>query len=158
MVYDSKMLVKPIVMVVPKIRTHDIRGVHNGDLWALLNKKTAPKELAEAWPQQIYITTVLGKMSKGPHVHRKRSGAFVCVVGRVRILIQYDGNILSTYLAAQEDYQKVVFVPRNVPVKMANPHNENATVLNMPGYDSWSPEDTDDENGTFDLSFPIKEV
>jgi mannose-6-phosphate isomerase-like protein (cupin superfamily) len=100
--------------------------------------------------QQVYVTTILPGMSKGPHLHHHRAGAFTVLVGRVLIVTREDG-VYKQHVCGQGF--KTVHVAPGTPCALYNIGSEPAMVLNCPSApwrdnsDEWPVEGWDYEVG-----------
>jgi dTDP-4-dehydrorhamnose 3,5-epimerase-like enzyme len=100
----------------------------------------------ELRPEQVYLTAAIPHSRKGPHLHMKRRGVFICIQGNVRIVRKIDWGV--TYEMHEEitgedhDYARVV-VPPGIETAIYNDGDEEALVLNMPA-PAWSKEEPDE--------------
>jgi len=108
---------------LPTIETKAADGTPNGVLvpiWHIDSGRPV---------QQVYVTTILPGMSKGPHLHHKRAGAFTVLVGRVLIVTRENG-VYKQHVCGQGF--KTIHVPEGVPACLYNIGSEPAMVLNCP--------------------------
>lgn len=99
---------------------------------------------------QVYLTTILPGMSKGPHLHKVRSGRFTVVAGEVLIVVRSSPQLYTPYVCAP--YSTIAVDPGH-PAALYNLGKTEALVLNMPN-PPWRVDDTDEwpvENWTFDV-------
>lgn len=94
--------------------------------------------------EQVYVTTILPGMSKGPHLHYHRGGAFTVLVGRVLIVTREYGTYHQHVCGGGF---KTIRVAPGVPCALYNIGSEPAMVLNCPtkpwrdNSDEWPVED-----------------
>jgi dTDP-4-dehydrorhamnose 3,5-epimerase-like enzyme len=98
-------------------------------------------------PQQVYLTVVAPKCSKGPHLHFIRTGCFTCVKGNVRIVVKTDGHYREYYSGEAHDYQSIE-IPVGTPALLQNLGDCEAFVLNMPN-PAWTPTMNDEHTADF---------
>lgn len=121
-----------------RIITRDSEGRENGWLIPLWNALDQPGFR----PEQVYLTVVKAGMCKGPHLHKKRRGFFVCVKGSVRIVTFHYGTYWTRDLGEQSTRSYLAVSP-GYPCAIYNTGIEDAYVINMPS-PAWSKEDPDD--------------
>ena len=98
-------------------------------------------------PQQVYLTTILPGMVKGPHLHFIRTGFFTCIKGNVRVILKVDGEYRIFFSGEEHDYISIE-VPTGVPAAIQCLGNEEAYMLNMPN-PAWTPEMNDEHSADF---------
>jgi len=82
-------------------------------------------------PKQVYATSVLPGMRKGPHLHHKRAGLFTCLVGQVLVVTKTpSGHYEEAELSAGTNSS--IFVPAGTPAMIINKSDKEALLLNMP--------------------------
>jgi len=82
-------------------------------------------------PAQVYVTTILPGMSKGPHLHHKRAGLFTCVKGSVVVITRLpDGSYEEVFTG--DEQSRAVYVPKGTPALIVNRGQEEAFIVNMP--------------------------
>lgn len=89
-------------------------------------------------PTQLYILEVLPGKIKGPHCHTARVSRFVCLHGRV-LLIMRDKQMTYTGVWLDGRVHNVATVPCNVAAALYNFGQPTAEVLNFPHGTPWSP-------------------
>jgi dTDP-4-dehydrorhamnose 3,5-epimerase-like enzyme len=121
-----------------KIPTRDEDGNPNGfvvPIWNVLEN--------DYRPAQVYLTAVAPGSVKGPHLHKVRTGRFVCVSGNVRIVTRVGDNYRE-YWTGEDCGYALVTVPTGVPAAIYNRSSDKtALVLNMPT-PAWSPDNQDE--------------
>lgn len=124
--------VKPVV-------TRGKDGEYNGWLLPIWNATESDYR-----PDQLYLTVVNPGCVKGPHLHLKRAGRFVCVKGNVKIVTR-TLDAYTEHFTGDEVTNgfQVVSVPPGVAAAIYNVGDVPAYVLNMPT-PAWTPEDQDD--------------
>ncbi len=106
-------------------------------------------------PQQVYMTTILPGLVKGPHLHFIRTGFFTCIKGNVRIVLKV-GNEYQVFFSGEDHEYTSIEVPTGVPAAVQCLGNEEAYMLNMPN-PAWTPEMNDEHSADFsDFDFDNK--
>lgn len=137
-------------MATVKKPTTDSDGRYNGYIVPIWNALDRP----DLQPSQVYLTAIFPHCRKGPHLHMKRRGLFMCVKGNVRIVLAetkvigatpagpLNGYDYKTRLTGEASYE-LVEVPPGTPAAIYNDGDETALLLNMPS-PPWSREDPDE--------------
>ncbi len=129
-----------------RIDTKDDSGNPNGYVITLWNKHE------QDWtPQQVYLTVIAPHSQKGPHLHMKRCGRFVCIKGDVRVVKRVgdkDGTATElSFYSRQHTGERLghhmVEVPPGTPAALVNIGDEPAYVINMPS-PAWREDDQDE--------------
>lgn len=121
-----------------RIETHDADGVVNGWLLPIWNGTT------DAWrPEQVYLTAVAPCSAKGPHLHLRRHGRFICVRGDVRIRMRDAAGNYHTELSGDCSGHRLIDVPPGTAAQLINDTAREALVLNLPA-PAWTPADQDE--------------
>ena len=99
-------------------------------------------------PDQVYVTVVEPACSKGPHLHKKRFGRFVCITGNVEIITRRakhpeTNGLYQRHLSGEDHDYALIEVPAGVPAEICNIDSIPAVVLNMPT-PAWRPDDQDE--------------
>jgi hypothetical protein len=130
----------PETGVIMKIETKDTAGNANGYLVPIWNALENP----ELRPEQVYLTAVAPHTRKGPHLHMKRSGCFICIKGNVKIVTRAPGAIGYVVAATGEhnQYRRIVVKP-GTAAAIYNSGDEEALVLNLPS-PAWSAAEPDE--------------
>jgi dTDP-4-dehydrorhamnose 3,5-epimerase len=122
-------------------------GKPNGFVLPIWHTDTGPKI------EQVYMTVVPEGGYKGPHLHLKREGRFVCVLGDVRIVTRERGGMyLSREMGDTCGYRMIV-VERGIPAAIYNIGRGEARVLNLPD-PAWR--DNSDEHKVTDWDYRIR--
>lgn len=89
-------------------------------------------------PKQVYVTTVLPGMTKGPHLHLKRDSCFCCIRGTIRITFRLGltpGGVtyetVTSGVGVASEVPMAVYVPAGTPCQLYNPGGEEALVINV---------------------------
>lgn len=104
-----------------RVVTYDHEGNENG--WLVELYKDGPKTLA-------YLTAAKPGAFKGYHLHRVRAARYVCVRGRMKIILYVDGKRQEHLLDAREPSR--LFIPPNVATGLQNIGDEEAWLINYP--------------------------
>lgn len=106
---------------VKKVKTFDSEGKENGFLTELF--KDGEKTV-------IYSSATKPGMFKGYHLHRIRSARYVCIRGKMKIILYKDG-IREEHILDAED-PKRLFIPNNIATGLLNIGDEDAWLINYP--------------------------
>ena len=104
-----------------KVTTFDHAGHENG--WLIELYKDGAKTTA-------YLTAASPGAFKGYHLHRVRAARYVCVRGRMRIILYVDGKRQEHVLDAAKPQR--LFIPPNVATGLENIGDEEAWLVNYP--------------------------
>lgn len=118
-----------------RIQTRDANGKPNGWVLPVWNSRET-----EYRPAQVYVTAVAPFSSKGPHLHRKRSQNYRCIVGHVQI-ISRNGDEYTTHRLGP--YSDAVIVPAGTPSQIINLMDQEAILVNCPDV-AWASDDQDE--------------
>ena len=113
----SNVVVNPAKRVV----TFDAEKRENGFLTELY--KDGDKTVA-------YLTAAKPGAFKGYHLHRIRGARYVCVRGKMKIILYVDGKREEHILDAENPSR--LFIPPNVATGLENIGNEEAWLINYP--------------------------
>lgn len=112
-----------------KVTTFDHSGQQNGFLIELF--KDGDKTVA-------YLTAAAPGAFKGYHLHRVRAARYVCVKGRMRIILYLPGDEDGRARWRREEHildagePKRLFIPNNVATGLENIGDEEAWLVNYP--------------------------
>jgi dTDP-4-dehydrorhamnose 3,5-epimerase len=126
-----------------RIETKGANGEPNGYLLTLWNT------YEQDWrPEQVYLTAIAKGASKGPHLHKKRIGRFVCIKGAVAIITRTHkhpetNGVYHHTLIGPAYSTDVVEVPVGMPAELRNIGEGEALLINMPT-PAWRPDDQDE--------------
>jgi dTDP-4-dehydrorhamnose 3,5-epimerase-like enzyme len=104
-----------------RVVTYDDAGAENG--WLLELYKDGAKTIA-------YVTAAAPGAFKGYHLHRVRAARYVCVRGRMRIILYAGGKRQEHILDAA--HPKRLFIPPNVATGLENIGDEEGWLINYP--------------------------
>jgi dTDP-4-dehydrorhamnose 3,5-epimerase-like enzyme len=104
-----------------RVVTYDAHGRENG--WLIELYKDGPKTVA-------YLTAARPGAFKGYHLHRVRAARYVCVRGRMKIILYASGRREEHILDAAEPRR--LFIPNNVATGLQNIGDEEAWLINYP--------------------------
>jgi dTDP-4-dehydrorhamnose 3,5-epimerase-like enzyme len=116
-----------------KVVTYDHAGNPNG--WLVELYKDGNKTIA-------YLTAASPGAFKGYHLHRVRAARYVCVRGRMKIILYVDGARQEHLLDAAEPQR--LFIPPNVATGLQNIGDEEAWLINYPD-PAYDPDLTDEQ-------------
>lgn len=104
-----------------KVKTFDIKSEENGFLTELF--KDGEKTVA-------YLSATKPGMFKGYHLHRVRAARYVCLKGKMKIIL-YKDKVREEYILDGESPQRL-FIPPNVATGLLNVGEEDAWLINYP--------------------------
>lgn len=123
-----------------RIETKGSDGRVNGWLVPIWNALEHP----QLRPEQVYLTAVFPRSRKGPHLHNKRRGCFVCIRGNVRIVMRSaEHDEAHVHHTGEAHAFQRVAVPPGWAAALYNDGDETALVLNLPS-PAWSKDDPDE--------------
>jgi dTDP-4-dehydrorhamnose 3,5-epimerase-like enzyme len=104
-----------------RVVTYDHAGNENG--WLMELFKDGRLTVA-------YLTATRPGAFKGYHLHRVRAARYVCVRGRMQIILYRDGRREEHELDAREPRR--LYIPANVATGLRNSGDEEAWLVNYP--------------------------
>lgn len=104
-----------------KIPTFDPSRIENGFLLELFKEEEKTV---------LYISATKPGMFKGYHLHRVRSARYVCIKGKMMIIL-YQNGIREEYILDANKPQRL-FIPNNVATGLLNIGEEEAWLINCP--------------------------
>lgn len=104
-----------------RVVTYDHDGNENG--WLVELYKDGRKTIA-------YLTAAKPGAFKGYHLHRVRAARYVCVRGRMKIILYVNGKREEHLLDGSEPSR--LFIPPNVATGLQNIGDEEAWLINYP--------------------------
>lgn len=104
-----------------RVITYDHAGNQNG--WLIELYKDGRLTTA-------YLTAAAPGAFKGYHLHRVRAARYVCVRGRMKIILYHDGRREEHLLDAARPQR--LFIPPNVATGLENVGDEEAWLVNYP--------------------------
>jgi dTDP-4-dehydrorhamnose 3,5-epimerase-like enzyme len=116
-----------------KVITYDHAGKENG--WLIELYKDGPKTTA-------YLTAAAPGAFKGYHLHRVRAARYVCVRGRMKIIL-YVGGKREEHLLDGVNPERL-FIPPNVATGLQNVGDDEAWLINYPD-PAYDPELADEQ-------------
>jgi dTDP-4-dehydrorhamnose 3,5-epimerase-like enzyme len=104
-----------------KVITKDLRGKENGFLVELY--KDGEKTVA-------YLTAAAPGAFKGYHMHKVRGARYVCVKGKMKIILYVNGQREEHMLDAENPQR--LYIPPMVPTGLENIGDDEAWLINYP--------------------------
>ncbi len=104
-----------------KVQTFDPKKNENGFLIELY--KDGEKTTA-------YLSATKPGMFKGYHLHRVRAARYVCLKGKMKIIL-YKDKVREEYVLDASNPQRL-FIPPNIATGLLNIGNEEAWLINYP--------------------------
>lgn len=117
----THMIDKVTIESAKKVKTYDRQGKVNGFLIELF--KQGKKTVA-------YLSATYPRCFKGYHLHRIRAARYVCLRGKMKIILYVNGKREEHILSA--DKPKRLFIPPNVATGLKNIGDEEAWLINYP--------------------------
>ena len=99
-------------------------------------------------PKMIYVSSVNGGETKGPHIHTKRESYFVCIEGKAVFILKNE-NGSYTEITSSDDNPVMVHVPKNIPSAHINLSSKKSRILALADI-AWKPNDNEMQNTTFE--------
>lgn len=103
------------------VLTSDYNGKENGFLTELF--KDGKKTL-------FYLTSLNPSCFKGYHLHRVRTARYICVKGKIKIIL-YKNKMREEYML-DANVPHRLFIPANVATGLENMSDEEAWLINYP--------------------------
>lgn len=120
-----------------KITTYNPTGAETGWLLPLWHiDSSMPVE-------QVYLTVISPGQSKGPHLHLRRTGMFICIRGSVEVITRCPNGNYRRYQTGPEHDFRTVFVPKGFACQLVNLADSDSYVINMPS-PPWRADDPDE--------------
>ncbi len=107
--------------VAKKITTYDLSKQENGFLIELFKNDDKT---------EVYLSCAKPGAFKGYHLHRIRAARYVCLKGKMKIILYVNGKREEHILS--EDNLTRLFIPANVPTGLENIGNKDAWLINYP--------------------------
>lgn len=104
-----------------KVITFDNNGKENGYLIELFK---------DGKYTTAYLTVTKPGNFKGFHLHKIRSALYVCIKGKLKIILFLNGKFEEHILDAKEP--KRLFIPPKIPTGIENIGDEEAFLINYP--------------------------
>ena len=99
-------------------------------------------------PEMVYVNSVNPGEVKGPHIHKNRTSYFLCLQGKIIIVIQ-DKNKKYHEIETNSTESKLISVSNGTPAAIINPSKNISKILVLADV-AWKPNDNEMENITFD--------
>ncbi len=123
--------------MIKPIPTKAADGTPNGHLLLIHNDSQTDYRVA-----QVYATIVDPGCVKGPHLHLRRSGRFVCLKGEIKIVTR-QWDTYAEHSSGEFSGRNIICVPPGMAAAIYSVGDGPAMVLNMPDR-PWTIEDPDD--------------
>ena len=120
-----------------KIETRDGSNQPNGWVLPIWNCRESDYR-----PDQVYLTVVNPHSSKGPHLHKVRTGFFACIQGSAVIITRKDGVYEEHRMGIYNAHAPFKVKP-GTACEIVNHMGKPAVLLNMPS-PSWSADEPDE--------------
>ena len=115
------MIIKVSEETAKKVATFDMEGHENGFLIELF--KDGRKTVA-------YLSCAKPGAFKGYHLHRVRAARYLCLKGKMKIILYIHGRREEHILTPQN--LKRLYIPHNVPTGLQNIGIEDGWLINYP--------------------------
>lgn len=104
-----------------KVITKDLNGKENGFLIELGKDNHLTTS---------YLSCTAAHSFKGYHLHKVRTANYVCIKGKIKIIL-YTKNGREEYILSAENPERL-HIPTNIPTGLMNETNEEAWIINHP--------------------------
>lgn len=104
-----------------RVKTYDLAGRENG--WLMELYKDGDKTVA-------YLTAAFPGAFKGYHMHTVRATRYVCVRGKMKIIIYLNGKREEYVLDSKGENR--LYIPKDVPTGLLNIGDEEGWLINYP--------------------------
>ena len=99
-------------------------------------------------PEMVYLNSVNPGEIKGPHIHKNRTSYFLCLNGKMVIVVQdTDGKYHEIETDSTE--AKLISVSNGIPAAIVNPSQNISKILVLADV-AWKPNDNEMENVSFE--------
>ncbi|OGK43982.1 hypothetical protein A2957_02800 [Candidatus Roizmanbacteria bacterium RIFCSPLOWO2_01_FULL_38_11] len=106
-----------------KVTTYDLSRNENGFLVELFKSKSGINT-------EAYLTCATIGAFKGYHLHRVRASRYVCIKGKMKIILYINGKREEHILS--EDNPQRLFIPKNIPTGLLNIGDSDGWLINYP--------------------------
>lgn len=106
---------------VKKVKTFDSQGKENGFLIELF--KEGEKTVA-------YLSATYPGCFKGYHLHRIRAARYICIRGKMKIIL-YSSGKRQEYILSADKPQRLI-IPPNIATGLLNISQEESWLINYP--------------------------
>ena len=117
------MITKAYTEPAKKVATYDLDKNENGFLMEMFKSDDGKKT-------EVYLSCAKPGAFKGYHLHRVRAARYVCVKGKMKIILYNNGKREEHILSAEEP--KRLFIPPMVPTGLENIGSEDGWLINYP--------------------------
>ncbi|HLD85365.1 MAG TPA: WxcM-like domain-containing protein [archaeon] len=104
-----------------RVTTYSLEGKENGFLTELF--KDSEKTV-------FYLSCVRKNDFKGFHLHRVRAARYICVKGKIKIIL-YKNKKREEHILDSEKPERI-FIPSNVATRIMNISDEDSWLINYP--------------------------
>lgn len=104
-----------------KVTTYDLEKKENGFLIELFKNEDKT---------DVYLSCAKPGAFKGYHLHRVRAARYVCLKGKMKIILYVNGKREEHILSA--DNLTRLYIPANVPTGLENIGDEDGWLINYP--------------------------
>lgn len=111
------------VETAKKVTTYDLQKKENGFLIELFKSKDGKKT-------EAYLSCATPGAFKGYHLHTVRAARYMCVRGKMKIILYINGKREEHILT--EDNMQRLFIPPNVPTGLQNIGDTDGWLVNYP--------------------------
>ena len=99
-------------------------------------------------PEMVYLNSVNPGEIKGPHIHRNRTSYFLCIQGKMVIVVQ-DRNGKYHEIETDSENSRLISVSNGIAAAIVNPSKNMTKILVMADI-AWKPNDGEMTNVRFD--------
>jgi dTDP-4-dehydrorhamnose 3,5-epimerase-like enzyme len=108
---------------IKKVPTKDLSQKENGFLMELFKDSNGVKT-------EVYLSCAIPGAFKGYHLHRVRAARYVCLKGKMKIILYVNGK-REEHILSVENLTRL-YIPPNVPTGLENIGHEDGWLVNYP--------------------------
>src|SRR3989338_2798159 len=115
----------PLARIEPakQVKTYDHSKTENGFLTELFKDEDEKKTV-------VYLSAAKPGAFKGYHLHRVRAARYICVKGKIKVIL-YQNKIREEHILDAANPQRL-FIPPHVATGLLNIGDEEAWLINYP--------------------------
>lgn len=107
--------------IAKKVGTYDLSKVENGFLIEMFKNEDKT---------EVYMSCAKPGAFKGYHLHRVRAARYICVKGKMKIVLYVDGK-REEHILTEENLTRL-YIPPNIPTGLQNIGDTDGWLVNYP--------------------------
>ncbi|MBP6993673.1 WxcM-like domain-containing protein [Candidatus Woesebacteria bacterium] len=107
--------------IAKKVGTYDLSKVENGFLIEMFKNEDKT---------EVYMSCAKPGAFKGYHLHRVRAARYICVKGKMKIILYVDGK-REEHILTEENLTRL-YIPPNIPTGLQNIGDTDGWLVNYP--------------------------